>query len=62
MPLRQITLKVPDDELDQVTQAAKAKGISASEYMRRAIALQLAHDRWAGVPGEERFDGERDTA
>jgi metal-responsive CopG/Arc/MetJ family transcriptional regulator len=44
MPLVQISLLVPDDDLDEANRRAKQKGISRSEYVRRAIALQLDRD------------------
>ena len=46
MPLRQLNVRVPEDELELVRKAAAGKGISVGEYVRRAIALQLAYERW----------------
>jgi predicted DNA binding CopG/RHH family protein len=45
MPLRQTQLRVPEDELEQARKVAAAKGISLSEYLRRALAVQLAYER-----------------
>jgi hypothetical protein len=45
MPLRQTQLRVPEDELEQARKLAAAKGISLAEYIRRALALQLANER-----------------
>lgn len=53
MPLRQMNVLIPEDELERLKQVASAKGISGAEYVRRAIALQFAYERW--------FEGERPT-
>ena len=45
MPLRQTQLRVPEDEPEQARKVAAAKGISLSEYLRRALAVQLAYER-----------------
>ena len=42
MPLRQTALRVPEDELERAKKLADAKGISLSEFLRRALAVQLA--------------------
>jgi hypothetical protein len=45
MPLRQTALRVPEDELDRAKKMADAKGISLSEFLRRALAVQLAYEQ-----------------
>jgi hypothetical protein len=49
VPLRQTQLRVPEDELEQARKVAAAKGISLSEYLRRALAVQLAYERAVDV-------------
>ena len=49
MPLRQTQLRLPEDELEQARQVAAAKGISLSEFVRRALVVQLAYERSAEV-------------
>ena len=46
MPLRQMNVLIPEDELERLKTTAKAKGISVAEYVRRAIALQFAYELW----------------
>jgi hypothetical protein len=45
MPLRQTALRVPEDELERARKLADAKGISLSEFLRRALAVQLAYEQ-----------------
>ena len=45
MPLRQTALRVPEDELERAKKLADAKGISLSEFLRRALAVQLAYEQ-----------------
>ena len=45
MPLRQLQMRLPEDELEQAKKLAAAKGISMAEYLRRALAVQLAYER-----------------
>ena len=45
MPLRQTALRVPEDELERARNMADAKGISLSEFLRRALAVQLAYEQ-----------------
>jgi hypothetical protein len=45
MPLRQLQMRLPEDELEQAKKLAAAKGISLAEYLRRALAVQLAYER-----------------
>jgi hypothetical protein len=49
MPLRQLQMRFPEDELEQAQQLAAAKGISLAEYVRRALAVQLAYERSVDV-------------
>ena len=49
MPLRQIQMRAPEDELEQARKLAAAKGISLAEYLRRALAVQLAYERAVDV-------------
>jgi predicted DNA binding CopG/RHH family protein len=46
MPLRQMNVLIPEDELERLKKTADAKGISVAEYVRRAIALQFAYELW----------------
>ena len=45
MPLRQLQMRLPEDELEEAKKRAAAKGISLAEYLRRALAVQLAYER-----------------
>jgi hypothetical protein len=45
MPLRQTALRVPEDELERAKKMADEKGISLSEFLRRALAVQLAYEQ-----------------
>ena len=49
MPLRQLQMRFPEDELEQAQKLAAAKGISLAEYVRRALAVQLAYERSVDV-------------
>ena len=44
MPLRRTALRVPEDDLERAKKIAGAKGISLSEFLRRALAVQLAYE------------------
>jgi hypothetical protein len=55
VPLRLTNVRLPDDELEEARAIARAKGISLGEYIRRAVAVQLAYDR--GVKAERREAG-----
>jgi hypothetical protein len=37
---------LPDDEHAHIRELAKAKGISANEWVRRAVAMQFAYEFW----------------
>lgn len=45
VPLRLTNVRLPEDELEEARETARAKGISLGEYIRRAVAVQLAYDR-----------------
>ena len=53
MPLRQMNVLIPEDELERLKKRANAKGISVAEYVRRAIALQFAYELWLERGREE---------
>ena len=55
VPLRLTNVRLPEDELEEARAIARAKGISLGEYIRRAVAVQLAYDR--GVKAERRETG-----
>jgi hypothetical protein len=61
MPLRQMNVLIPEDELERLKKTANAKGISVAEYVRRAIALQFAYELWLergrDEPRESRDEG-----
>jgi hypothetical protein len=46
MPLRPMNVLLPEDEHARIRQLAKAKGISANEWVRRAVAMQFAYEFW----------------
>lgn len=45
MPMRSTHLRLPEDELRRAKEAARAKGISLSEYVRGALAMRTAYER-----------------
>jgi hypothetical protein len=55
VPLRLTNVRLPEDELEEARETARAKGISLGEYIRRAVAVQLAYDR--GVKAQRRETG-----
>lgn len=46
MPLRPMNVLLPEDEHARIRELAKAKGISANEWVRRAVAIQFAYEFW----------------
>lgn len=46
-PSEQITLRIPKEQLDRITKMAQKQGIPRSNYIKRAIMLQLAEDEKA---------------
>ena len=46
MPLRQMNVLIPEDELERLKKRANAKGISVAEYVRRARTLQFGYQLW----------------
>ena len=46
MPLRPMNVLLPEDEHARIRELAKAKGISANEWVRRAVAMQFAYEFW----------------
>lgn len=57
MALRLTHVRLPEDEFEEARDTARAKGISLGEYIRRAVATQLAADRT--VKAQRRQAGER---
>jgi hypothetical protein len=51
-------LMLPDDERAHIRELAKAKGVSANEWVRRAVAGQFAYEFW--MQGGRRPEAERD--
>lgn len=53
MALRLTHARLPEDEFEEARDIARAKGISLGEYIRRAVATQLATDRAARAQRSE---------
>lgn len=60
VPLRLTNVHLPEDELEEARETARAKGISLGEYIRRAVALQLAYDRSVEAQRRETGRAERE--
>jgi hypothetical protein len=59
VPLRLTNVRLPEDELEEARETARAKGISLGEYIRRAVAVQLAYDRSVKAQRRETDKAER---